>query len=95
MNGGDNHGQGYYTQAQYTDIVNYAAARYITVVPEIEIPGHSGAAISAYPNLGDGSNLSTTGTALPYVLGYIDDVVGELARLTLGRTFTLAAISQA
>ena len=95
MNGGDNHGQGYYTQAQYTDIVNYAAARYITVVPEIDMPGQSGAAISVYPNLGNGGNLSTTGASLPHVLGYVDDVVGELARLTPGRTFTLAAICQA
>jgi hexosaminidase len=84
VNGGSNHGQGYYTQAQYADIVNYAAARYITVVPEIDMPGHSGAAISAYPNLGNGGNLSTTGTSLPYVLCYVNDVVGELAKLTPG-----------
>ena len=84
VNGGSNHGQGYYTQAEYAEIVNYAAARYITVVPEIDMPGHSGAAISAYPDLGSGGNLSTTGTALPYVLRYVNDVVGELAGLTPG-----------
>jgi hexosaminidase len=42
---------GYYTQEQIKDIVKYAADRYITVVPEIEMPGHSSAAIAAYPSL--------------------------------------------
>ena len=42
---------GFYTQEQVKDIVKYAAARYITVIPEIEMPGHSGAAIAAYPQL--------------------------------------------
>lgn len=43
---------GYYTQAQVKDIVKYAADRYITVVPEIEMPGHGLAALAAYPYLG-------------------------------------------
>ncbi|MDR0793471.1 MAG: beta-N-acetylhexosaminidase [Chitinophagaceae bacterium] len=42
---------GYYTQAQVKQIVKYAAERYITVIPEIELPGHSSAAIAAYPQL--------------------------------------------
>ena len=42
---------GFYTQDQVREIVKYAAARYITVVPEIEMPGHSSAAIAAYPQL--------------------------------------------
>lgn len=42
---------GYYTQAQIKDIVKYAAARYITIIPEIEMPGHASAAIAAYPQL--------------------------------------------
>jgi hexosaminidase len=42
---------GYYTQDQVRDIVKYAADRYITVVPEIEMPGHSEAALAAYPEL--------------------------------------------
>jgi hexosaminidase len=42
---------GFYTQEEVKDIVAYAAKRYITVVPEIEMPGHAGAAIAAYPNL--------------------------------------------
>ena len=40
---------GFYTQEQIKDIVAYAQARFITVVPEIEMPGHSGAALAAYP----------------------------------------------
>ncbi len=43
---------GYYTQEQIKDIVAYAAKRQIDVIPEIEMPGHSVAAISAYPELG-------------------------------------------
>ena len=43
---------GFYTQDQVRDIVAYAAARHITIVPEIEMPGHATAAIAAYPELG-------------------------------------------
>ncbi|HVB02537.1 MAG TPA: family 20 glycosylhydrolase [Chitinophagaceae bacterium] len=43
---------GYYTQRQIRDIVQYAHERYITVLPEIEMPGHSQAALTAYPYLG-------------------------------------------
>jgi len=42
---------GFYTQEQVKDIVKYAADRFITIVPEIEMPGHGSAAIAAYPNL--------------------------------------------
>ncbi|MGZ8376218.1 MAG: beta-N-acetylhexosaminidase [Gemmatirosa sp.] len=43
---------GYYTKADYAEIVRYAQERYITVVPEIDMPGHTNAAIAAYPELG-------------------------------------------
>lgn len=43
---------GYYTQDQIREIVSYAAKRYVTIVPEIDMPGHSTAAIAAYPFLG-------------------------------------------
>ena len=42
---------GYYTQEQIKEVVKYAADRYIEVIPEIEMPGHSSAAIAAYPEL--------------------------------------------
>lgn len=43
---------GFYTQSQVRDIVRFAKERNITIVPEIDVPGHSGAAIAAYPFLG-------------------------------------------
>lgn len=43
---------GYYTQDQIRQLVAYAAARYITVVPEIDMPGHAQAAVASYPFLG-------------------------------------------
>ncbi len=42
---------GYYTQAEIRDIVHYAAQRHITIIPEIEMPGHCEAALAAYPSL--------------------------------------------
>jgi hexosaminidase len=49
---GQRHG-GYYTQDDIREIVAYARARFINVVPEIEMPGHAQAAIAAYPELGN------------------------------------------
>lgn len=43
---------GFYTQKQIRDIVKYAADRYITIVPEIDLPGHMQAALAAYPDMG-------------------------------------------
>ncbi|WP_353776860.1 family 20 glycosylhydrolase [Winogradskyella sp. 3972H.M.0a.05] len=43
---------GYYTQEEIKDIVDYAQKRFVTIIPEIEMPGHSQAAIAAYPELG-------------------------------------------
>ena len=43
---------GFYTQEQAKEIVEYAAQRYITVIPEIDLPGHMQAALASYPNLG-------------------------------------------
>jgi len=48
--GNERHG-GFYTQEDIKEIVAYAAARYVTVVPEIEMPGHSMAALASYPEL--------------------------------------------
>lgn len=49
---GEKNYAGYYTQKEVKDIVAYASARFVTVVPEIEMPGHSMAALAAYPELG-------------------------------------------
>ena len=87
---------GFYTQDEYTDIVNYAARRYINIVPEIDMPGHTNAASLAYPILdGAGKELkpytgidvgfSTFDTRKDTVYAFIDDVVRELAALTPGQ----------
>jgi hexosaminidase len=86
---------GFYTQEQYSDIVSYAQSRYITIVPEIDMPGHTNAALSSYPELncnGKATELYTgtevgfstlcTGSEIPYK--FIDDVFRELAALTPG-----------
>jgi hexosaminidase len=86
---------GYYTQRQYSDIVRYAAARYVTIVPEIDMPGHVHAALSSYPKLScDGkptplyTGISVGFSSLcvdkPLTYDFVSDVVGELARLTPG-----------
>ncbi|MGW2028887.1 beta-N-acetylhexosaminidase [Streptomyces sp. NPDC001811] len=51
---------GYYTQDDIREIVAYAAERHIAVVPEIDVPGHSQAAIAAYPELGNTDVVDTT-----------------------------------
>lgn len=43
---------GYYTQEEIKEVVAYAQSRFVSVIPEIELPGHAQAAIAAYPNLG-------------------------------------------
>ena len=50
---GTPHG-GYYTQEQVKELVKYAAERYVTIIPEIELPGHALAAIACYPELSCG-----------------------------------------
>lgn len=86
---------GYYTQAQYSDIVNYAKERYITIVPEIDMPGHTNAALSSYAELNcDGKatelytgtrvGFSTLCTNKEITYKFIDDVVRELAAITPG-----------
>lgn len=49
----ERHG-GFYTRAEIRDVVAYAAARQITIIPEIEMPGHASAALAAYPEFGCG-----------------------------------------
>ena len=66
---GYEHG-GYYTQEEVKEVVQYAADHFITVVPELEIPGHEMAAIAAYPEL------SCKGEAAsPRVIWGVEDVV--------------------
>ncbi|MDX2817755.1 beta-N-acetylhexosaminidase [Streptomyces sp. NPDC006207] len=59
---------GYYTQDDLREIVAYAAGRHVTIVPEIDVPGHSQAAIAAYPELGN-TDVVDTG-ALPVLASW-------------------------
>ncbi|WP_339922168.1 family 20 glycosylhydrolase [uncultured Cyclobacterium sp.] len=58
---GEPHG-GFYTQQEAKEIVKYAAERKITVIPEIELPGHSSAILAAYPELGSFDTFEGIGT---------------------------------
>jgi hexosaminidase len=52
---------GFYTQGDIREVVRYAAQRFINIVPEIEMPGHSAAAITAYPSLGNKLEIEQAG----------------------------------
>jgi len=88
-------GGGWYTQAQYGEIVAYAAERFVTIVPEIDLPSHTNAALASY------AELNCDGEARPLYTGievgfsslcvdkeityqFLDGVIGELAALTPG-----------
>ena len=62
--------KGFYTQAEIKEIVDYASERFITVVPELEIPGHELAAIAAYPELSCQSKQVT-----PRIIWGVEDIV--------------------
>ncbi|MGL1885386.1 MAG: beta-N-acetylhexosaminidase [Reichenbachiella sp.] len=89
---------GFYTQEQYTEIVDYAAAHHMMIVPEIDMPGHTNSASVAYPFLnGNGKTpklyhgtrvgFSTFDTRKDTVYAFIDDVVREIAAITPGPYF--------
>ena len=89
---------GYYTQKQYSALVAYARARYVEIVPEIDMPGHVHAALSSYPELAcDGKpsplytgievGFSSLCVGKPVTYSFLDDVIGELAALTPGPWF--------
>ncbi|WP_315987621.1 beta-N-acetylhexosaminidase [Streptomyces sp. uw30] len=87
---------GHYTKADYKEIVRYASSRYLEVVPEIDMPGHTNAALASY------AELNCDGVAPPLYTGtdvgfsslcvgkditydFVDDVIRELAALTPGK----------
>ncbi|MGH7991041.1 MAG: beta-N-acetylhexosaminidase, partial [Limisphaerales bacterium] len=87
---------GFYTQDDIREVVKYAAARHITVVPEIEMPGHSTAALAAYPQFsctgGPFTNGTTAGVfngiydpAKPETFQFLAGVLGEVAQLFPGK----------
>ena len=86
---------GFYTQEEYKDIVKYAMNRYITIIPEIDMPGHTNAALASYAelNCNDSATQLYTGTDVGFstlctkkdiTYKFVDDVVGELAAITPG-----------
>jgi len=86
---------GYYTQDDYRQIIAYAAAHYITVVPEIDMPGHTNAALASYaelncdgtaPRLYTGTKVGFSSLSVSKEITYtfIDQVIAELAALTPG-----------
>lgn len=89
---------GFYTQEEYKDIVAYAAKQYITIIPEVDMPGHTNAASLAYPILnGNGKTIKPyTGTEVGFstfdarkdtVYAFVDDVVREISEMTPGPYF--------
>ncbi len=83
---------GFYTQEQIKNIVAYAAARHITIVPEFEMPGHASAAIASYPWLGTagvpidvpilfGRQYDNYDVTKPEVKQFVKDVLTEMFEL--------------
>ncbi|MEU2877796.1 family 20 glycosylhydrolase, partial [Streptomyces sp. NPDC007070] len=87
---------GHYSKADYQEIVRYAASRYLEVVPEIDMPGHTNAALASYadlncdgvaPPLYTGTNVGFSSLCAGKEITYkfAQDVIRELAALTPGR----------
>jgi hexosaminidase len=88
-------GGGFYTQADYSEIVEYAASRFVTIVPEIDMPGHTNAALHAYPELtcdgvapdayeGVEVGFSSLCIGSERTYDFVADVLTELAAITPG-----------
>ena len=89
---------GYYSQDEYGQIVRYAQERYITIVPEIDMPGHTNAALIGYPELSCSRRPPApyTGTEVGWstlcankeeTYAFVEDVVREIAAITPGKYF--------
>jgi len=92
------HPGGYYTRDQYAELVRYADERFVMIVPEIDMPGHTNAALAAYPELNcDGvAPPPYTGTRVGFsalcpdldiTYRFVEDVVREIGELTTGPYF--------
>ena len=86
---------GFYTQREYADLVAYAAQRFVTIVPEIDMPGHTNAALTSYAELNCNSRAPEPYTGIDVGFSaicverdatyrFIDDVVREIAAMTPG-----------
>ncbi|MEC7125273.1 MAG: family 20 glycosylhydrolase [Bacteroidota bacterium] len=95
VGGGDG---GFYTQEDYTEIIKYASDRYITIVPEIDLPGHTNAALASYAELNcDGKAKDLyTGIEVGFsslcvdkevTYKFVEDVVREISEISPGPYF--------
>lgn len=84
--------EGFYTQEEIRDIVEFAKSHYVTIIPEIDLPGHSSAALASYPEYGCRTDypyrVKTMWGGFPDVycpteqtLGFLTDVLGEVIDL--------------
>ncbi|TFB79611.1 beta-N-acetylhexosaminidase [Terrimesophilobacter mesophilus] len=88
-------GGGFYTQDDFREIVAYATSRFITIVPEIDLPGHTNAALSSYPELTcdghapklyEGIEVGFSSLCIDnaHTYEFVADVLGQVAALTPG-----------
>lgn len=86
---------GFYTQKEFAEIIKFAQSRYITVVPEIDLPGHTTSALSSYPELNcdgkapalyTGMNVGFSSLCIDKEITYkfVADVINETAEITPG-----------
>jgi len=86
---------GCYTKEEFAEIVRYAQDRYVTVVPEVDVPGHTNAALASYgelncdgrprmPYAGTEVGFSSLCVDKPVTYAFLDEVFGELAAMTPG-----------
>jgi hexosaminidase len=89
---------GYYTKADFSDIVAYAEARFVTIVPEIDMPGHTNAALASYGELNESGEPTALTPTIPFgssslwtdgpiTAQFVDEVIGEVAALIPGAYF--------
>ena len=89
---------GFYTQSEYVEIINYAEENYITIIPEIDIPGHTNSALASYSELNCNNKATKlyTGTEVGFsslclereeTFKFLDDVIREITNLTPGPYF--------
>src|SRR5512141_1311001 len=89
---------GYYTQDQYSELVSYAASRFITIVPEIDMPGHTNAALASIPELNcdkvspplyTGIRVGFSALCVDSAAIYpvLEDIVREISSMTPGPYF--------
>ena len=89
---------GYFTQADYTEIVRYADERYVTIVPEIDMPAHINAALISYPELSCGRRAPAIYTGIQVgfsaicpdsagTYALLDDVIREIVAITPSKYF--------